>query len=65
MHVRDRYCVLGGWCITGLCYGKPEAAVLALLLPLLCLSHLGGELNGRGAAVPVQAQAGLLVESQC
>lgn len=26
----------------GLCYGKPEAAGLALLLPLLCLSHLGG-----------------------
>lgn len=29
---------------SGLCYGKPEAAGLALLLPLLCLSHLAGEL---------------------
>jgi hypothetical protein len=30
-------------CAAGLCYGKAEAAVLAVLLPLLCLSHLGGE----------------------
>jgi uncharacterized integral membrane protein len=26
--------------VTGLCYGKAEAAGLAVLLPLLCLSHL-------------------------
>lgn len=26
----------------GICYGKPEAAGLAVLLPLLCLSHLSG-----------------------
>lgn len=38
----------------GLCYGKPEATMLAVLLPLLCLSHLGGEL------VAPQVQAALL-----
>lgn len=26
----------------GICYGKSEAAGLAVLLPLLCLSHLSG-----------------------
>jgi uncharacterized integral membrane protein len=30
----------------GLCYGKPEAALLALLTPLLLLGHLTGLLGG-------------------
>eukprot|EP00879_Flechtneria_rotunda_P018631 GHRR01019552.1.p1 GENE.GHRR01019552.1~~GHRR01019552.1.p1 ORF type:complete len:239 (+),score=80.45 GHRR01019552.1:283-999(+) len=38
----------------GLCYGKPEAAALALLLPVLCLSHLSG-------IVPEGFQGALLV----
>lgn len=42
LHAVAVLCYCGCRLHAGLCYGKPEAAVLAVLLPLLCLSHLGG-----------------------
>lgn len=37
----------------GICYGKPEAAALAALMPLLCLTHLSG-------LAPAEVEGGLL-----
>lgn len=48
----------------GLCYGKPEAAGLAVLLPLLCLTHLAGRSFAQ-TALDVQAMQGRHTQQQC
>jgi uncharacterized integral membrane protein len=42
----------------GFCYGKPEAAGIALLTPLLLLGHLTGLLPGAAARLLLAGAAG-------
>lgn len=52
-----------GTCIKeGLCYGKPEAAALALLTPTLLLAHLAGLAGwqGNGGFGGADVERGLL-----